>query len=110
MVPYERQDENRPEPKPPKKKKKKKKKKKQQRKGKGKEDDDEEVADDVSDEPEPAPPPDVPEAELGMGGPENRVYWPIGMEEWLRPRKREVKKKARAEEEDLGTEKGQALD
>jgi UV DNA damage endonuclease len=30
--------------------------------------------------------------DTGMGGPENRVYWPEGMEEWLRPRKREVKK------------------
>lgn len=29
---------------------------------------------------------------FGMGGPENRVYWPEGMEEWLRPKKREVKK------------------
>ncbi|POR35890.1 UV-damage endonuclease [Tolypocladium paradoxum] len=28
---------------------------------------------------------------LGMGGSENRVYWPEGMEEWLRPRKRELK-------------------
>jgi UV DNA damage endonuclease len=35
----------------------------------------------------------VPEEEVGMGGPENRVYWPPGMEEWLRPKKREVKKK-----------------
>ncbi|KAJ6783102.1 hypothetical protein PWT90_05924 [Aphanocladium album] len=26
--------------------------------------------------------------EFGMGGPENRVYWPTGMEEWLRPPKR----------------------
>ncbi|KAI0508920.1 UV-endonuclease UvdE-domain-containing protein [Xylaria bambusicola] len=96
VVPYERQDENRPLPKPSKKKK------KQQRKKKG---DDDEVPDDVSDEPEPAPPPEVPDAELGMGGPERRVYWPIGMEEWLRPRKREVKKKAKVDEEDLGTEK-----
>jgi UV DNA damage endonuclease len=30
---------------------------------------------------------------VGMGGPEGRVYWPPGMEEWLRPKKREVKKK-----------------
>ncbi|KAK7420187.1 UV-damage endonuclease [Neonectria punicea] len=30
--------------------------------------------------------------DFGMGGPNNRVYWPEGMEEWLRPRKREVKK------------------
>ncbi|RKF62389.1 UV-damage endonuclease [Erysiphe neolycopersici] len=30
----------------------------------------------------------VPELELGMGGKDNRVYWPLGMEEWLRPRKK----------------------
>ncbi|KAK1811366.1 hypothetical protein LTR12_014265 [Friedmanniomyces endolithicus] len=36
----------------------------------------------------------IPEEEVGMGGPEGRVYWPPGMEEWLRPKKREVKKKA----------------
>lgn len=35
----------------------------------------------------------VPEEDIGMGGPEGRVYWPLGMEEWLRPKKREVKKK-----------------
>ena len=35
----------------------------------------------------------VPDAEVGMGGPERRVYWPPGMEEWLRPVKRIVKKK-----------------
>ncbi|KAJ9272877.1 hypothetical protein DTO212C5_1138 [Paecilomyces variotii] len=33
------------------------------------------------------PPPVVPEDEVGMGGPERRVYWPPGMEEWLRPKK-----------------------
>lgn len=37
------------------------------------------------------PPPIVPDDEVGMGGPEGRVYWPPGMEEWLRPKKREVK-------------------
>jgi UV DNA damage endonuclease len=31
--------------------------------------------------------------DVGMGGPEGRVYWPPGMEEWLRQKKREVKKK-----------------
>ncbi|KAK4961425.1 hypothetical protein LTR10_001915 [Elasticomyces elasticus] len=41
----------------------------------------------------------VPEEEVGMGGPEGRVYWPPGMEEWLRPKKREVKKKDPAEED-----------
>ncbi|KAK0335369.1 hypothetical protein LTR59_009059 [Friedmanniomyces endolithicus] len=35
----------------------------------------------------------IPEEEVGMGGPEGRVYWPPGIEEWLRPKKREVKKK-----------------
>ncbi|PFH62527.1 hypothetical protein XA68_13266 [Ophiocordyceps unilateralis] len=29
---------------------------------------------------------------VGMGGPENRVYWPEGMEEWLRPKKRQLNK------------------
>jgi UV DNA damage endonuclease len=33
------------------------------------------------------------EEKVGMGGSEGRVYWPPGMEEWLRPKKREVKKK-----------------
>lgn len=43
----------------------------------------------------------VPEEEIGMGGPEGRVYWPLGMEEWLRPKKREVKpKKEDAAEKD----------
>jgi len=39
------------------------------------------------------PPRVIPEDEVGMGGPEGRVYWPPGMEEWLRPVKRVVKKK-----------------
>lgn len=34
--------------------------------------------------------------DLGMGGPKGRVYWPEGMEEWLKPRKREINKKAPA--------------
>ncbi|CAM1507848.1 Fc.00g046960.m01.CDS01 [Cosmosporella sp. VM-42] len=33
----------------------------------------------------------VNDEDFGMGGPENRVYWPEGMDEWLRPKKREVK-------------------
>ncbi|KAF2463496.1 UV-endonuclease UvdE [Lindgomyces ingoldianus] len=35
----------------------------------------------------------IPEEEIAMGGPERRVYWPPGMEDWLRPRKRVIKKK-----------------
>ena len=42
-------------------------------------------------ENEPQPPPIIPDDEVAMGGPEGRVYWPPGMEEWLRPKKREVK-------------------
>lgn len=40
----------------------------------------------------------IPDDEVGMGGSEGRVYWPPGMEEWLRPKKREVKKKEPAEQ------------
>ncbi|KAI1263537.1 UV-endonuclease UvdE-domain-containing protein [Xylariaceae sp. FL1019] len=83
VVPYEREDENRTVAKPPKKKQKK-------RKGKEEDIDEEEVEEEVK------PPPEVPESQLGMGGPNNRVYWPLGMEEWLRPKKREVKKKDKA--------------
>jgi len=35
----------------------------------------------------------VPDELVAMGGPENRVYWPPGMEDWLRPPKRVAKKK-----------------
>ncbi|WEW56836.1 UV damage endonuclease [Emydomyces testavorans] len=31
---------------------------------------------------------------IDMGGPEGRVYWPPGMEHWLRPEKRAIKRKA----------------
>ncbi len=34
--------------------------------------------------------------EFGMGGPEHRVYWPPGMEEWLRPRKKGSEKDVKA--------------
>lgn len=44
----------------------------------------------------------LPSHEVGMGGPEGRVYWPLGMEEWLKPKKREVKKKSTEAAEDEG--------
>ncbi|KAF2093189.1 UV-endonuclease UvdE [Rhizodiscina lignyota] len=47
----------------------------------------------------------LPEDEVGMGGPEGRVYWPPGMEEWLRPKKREVKKKAPDDATSMGSVK-----
>lgn len=46
----------------------------------------------AEDEAEEQPQSLVPENEVGMGGDERRVYWPPGMEEWLRPKKRVVKK------------------
>ena len=35
----------------------------------------------------------IPVDDVGMGGPEGRVYWPPGMEDWLRPVKRIIKPK-----------------
>jgi UV DNA damage endonuclease len=44
----------------------------------------------------------IPEEEMKMGRPEGRVYWPPGMEGWLRPAKRAVKAQEGVnEEEDL---------
>lgn len=40
----------------------------------------------------------IPDEEIGMGGPDNRVYWPPGNEEWLRPKKREAKRSQVVEE------------
>ncbi|KAJ8070096.1 hypothetical protein OCU04_000493 [Sclerotinia nivalis] len=82
IVPYERDDDNRVLPKKPKKKKTKK-----------------QIADEIEEfgheiEEEEEPIKDIiPEEEVGMGGKDNRVYWPVGMEEWLTPKKREIKKK-----------------
>jgi UV DNA damage endonuclease len=88
IIPYERDDDNRPAPKKPKKKKTKKQIK-------------EEIGE-FGKELSPTPEEErsiIPEEEVGMGGPLNRVYWPEGMDEWLRPKKREVKKKI--DEDDL---------
>ena len=46
----------------------------------------------AEDEAEVQPLISVAEDEVGMGGGERRVYWPPGMEDWLRPKKRVVKK------------------
>ena len=42
----------------------------------------------------------IPAEEIGMGGPESRVYWPPGNEEWLRPKKRDMKRPQVVEESD----------
>lgn len=72
VIPYERTDDNRAVP----------------RKGRGTE----KRGDNVSLQAERRED-EVAEGEFGMGGRENRVYWPPGMEEWLRPKKREVNRK-----------------
>ncbi|KAK4637597.1 UV-damage endonuclease [Fulvia fulva] len=59
----------------------------------------------IADEPEPEL---IPDDEVGMGGPEGRVYWPPGMEEWLRPKKREVKKKEAPAGKSLEEKKAEA--
>ncbi|KAF2636528.1 UV-endonuclease UvdE [Massarina eburnea CBS 473.64] len=79
IIPHVRQDENKPF---------KPKSKKAAKKGTKKTDEPEAV-----DAEEEIPPPPVPDNELGMGGPDGRVYWPLGMEHWLRPPKRVIKKK-----------------
>jgi len=84
IIPHVRTDENKPW-RPPKKAKKTPKKKKPSTDGELDAEDDEDVEVDAQ------PPPLVPDSDVGMGGAEGRVYWPPGMEEWLRPKKREVK-------------------
>ena len=88
MIPHVRKDDNKPVKIP---------KKKTPRKKKAKKEDDNTVeaaeeAIDVAEE-EDFVQAVIPDEDVGMGGPEGRVYWPPGMEEWLRPVKRVVKKK-----------------
>ena len=90
IIPFERSDDNKPIPKKAKKKKTKKQIAAQI----------EEFGKELSSDEEEEQPA-VPDDEVGMGGKDNRVYWPPGMEEWLRPRKREVKKKGREDEEEM---------
>jgi UV DNA damage endonuclease len=88
MVPHERTDESRPTLKAPKKTK--------AKGGKRKRETDEDAMDfDGAEENGEASGIgiEISEADRGMGGPENRVYWPLGNEDWLKPKKREVKTK-----------------
>jgi UV DNA damage endonuclease len=50
------------------------------------------------------PPLSIPPEEVSMGGPEARVYWPPGHEEWLRPKKRVIARKPTAVDDDAGNE------
>jgi len=64
------------------------------KKGKQVKDEDEDMEDDAGSLVDGGTAALIPEEEVGMGGPEGRVYWPPGMEDYLRPKKREVKPKA----------------
>lgn len=89
ILPHVRRDENKaikaPKPKVP---------RKRTKKAKA-QDEDVEMGDeavDTADEPVQV---EIPDDEVGMGGPEGRVYWPPGMEHWLRPVKKVVNSKPR---------------
>ncbi|KAL8931175.1 MAG: hypothetical protein Q9211_007170, partial [Gyalolechia sp. 1 TL-2023] len=87
IIPHVRTDENRPAKQTPKKKQ------PPRKKRKGRKQNDEDDDSEVSVDPVPSPPEPVPEEEVGMGGPDGRVYWPPGQEHWLRPMKRVLKPK-----------------
>ncbi|KAG4441704.1 hypothetical protein IFR05_002838 [Cadophora sp. M221] len=95
VVPFERDDDNRPMLKKAKGKGRKKTKKQVEAEI-------EEFGEEVKDEEDEVVKDVIPDEETGMGGKENRVYWPPGMEEWLRPKKREVggKKKGDGKEDE----------
>jgi UV DNA damage endonuclease len=73
IVPYEREDESKKEVR----------RKKSIKGGKKKGEQDDEIE---------TPEKSVSVEDQGMGGLDHRVYWPEGMEIWLKPKKREVKK------------------
>lgn len=97
VVAHERGDQDRP-PQKVKSTKKSAPRKKKRKAGEDAPDDAEDVGQGDAEAPEatvPAPDPGLtvnPE-EFGMGGPLGRVYWPIGCEDWLQPRKKEKKVK-----------------
>jgi len=104
VVAYEREDQDRPAPVV-----KKPKAKKRKAKGKGGEDDAEKeeekvvVEENGGEEGEVVAGPGalkVSPEEFGMGGPQGRVYWPVGFEEWLHPKKKEKKVKVVVEGEE----------
>lgn len=100
MVAHEREDQDRPAPKEKKPKKTSPKKKKTKSKN-GSDEVPEVENDESAEKPEEAPAPGgltVSAEDFGMGGPEGRVYWPVGFEDWLAPKKREKKVKIMAGE------------
>ncbi|KAL6719468.1 UV-damage endonuclease [Lecanora helva] len=94
IIPHVRKDDNKPVKTPRKKTPKKKTAVK-------KEGDDSEAPDNAMEAEEGPDQETIPDEDVGMGGPEGRVYWPPGMEHWLRPVKRVVKPKENKDETKL---------
>ena len=86
IIPHVRKDDNKPIKTPKKKTPKKKKAVKN-------EDEDPDAAEEDVDAESELVQETIADDEVGMGGPEGRVYWPPGMEHWLRPVKKVVKPK-----------------
>ena len=89
ITPHVRNDDNKPVRTPKRKAPKKSKKVKE-------EDEDVDEANNSAEEPVQQV---IPDEEVGMGGPDRRVYWPPGQEHWLRPVKKVVKPKKEADSE-----------
>ena len=86
ILPHVRNDDNKPAKTPKKKTPKKKKAVKEELDGL-------DAADDAAEAEDGSVQPTILDDDVGMGGPEGRVYWPPGMEHWLRPVKKVVKPK-----------------
>ena len=86
IIPHVRKDDNKPMKPPTKKAPKKKKKAKTEDEGL-------DAAEGAMDEEADSVQETITDDEVGMGGPEGRVYWPPGMEHWLRPVKKVIKPK-----------------
>ena len=86
IIPHVRKDDNKPIKTPKKKTPKKKKAVKN-------EDEDLDAAEEAIDAEADFVQETIADDDVGMGGPEGRVYWPPGMEDWLRPVKKVVKPK-----------------
>ena len=91
ILPHVRKDDNKPIKTP-------KKKTPKNKKAAKTEDEDLEAADEAIEAEEDPVQQNIPDDEVGMGGPEGRVYWPPGMEHWLRPMKKIIKPKAPKDE------------
>ena len=102
MIPHVRKDDNKPVRTPKKKTPRKKKAKK--------EEDASEAIEEALESDEESIQAIIPDDEIGMGGPDGRVYWPPTMEDWLRPVKKVIKKKDPAAEKPTPAKKRKAAD